>query len=234
MTTTTSSSAQRVRVLIADPDGLARRMITNALRNHPNMIVLAAVSDPRETLELTRHYQPDILIIDSTLTTDHGTELLHQAKTASPHTRILAITANPDQPTAIETLRAGADGHINKDLNPDHLAQLVTRAAAGEAIVPRNLVTALLDQLQQIPENGWRPLHSRLTTREWEIIELLAQNNSTEQIADTLVLSIETVYSHVKNLLRKLNVTHRHEAVIAAQHLRQQEIQTPTLHTLTA
>jgi DNA-binding NarL/FixJ family response regulator len=102
--------------------------------------------------------------------------------------------------------------------------RLVARAAAGEAIVSRSVVTSLLDRLREVPETGWRPLHSRLTTREWEVVDLLADEASTEEIADRLVLSIETVYSHVKSVLHKLGVGCRQEAVIAAKQLRREEV----------
>ena len=84
-------------------------------------------------------------------------------------------------------------------------------------------MTSLLELLHATPDEGWRPTHSRLTTREWEIVELLDQDTSTEQIAETLVLSPTTVYSHVKSVLRKLGVHSRHDAILAAERLRKEE-----------
>ena len=81
----------------------------------------------------------------------------------------------------------------------------------------------VLELLREIPDAGWRPLHSRLTTREWEIVELLAQRASTHEIAEQLVLSPSTVYSHVKSVLRKLSVHSRHDAILAAERLRKEE-----------
>ncbi len=217
-------AAERIRVLIADPDGLARRMISNALRKTTDMTVIACIADAREALELTRHYRPDVLVLDTTLAAEGGAALVVEAREASPETRILTISAGEEDEAAIALLRAGAIGHVSKNLDPDRLARLVERAAAGEAIVSRSLVTELLELLRDVPETGWRPLHSRLTTREWEMVELLAEESSTEQIAETLVVSTETVYSHIKSLLRKLGVTCRREAVTAAQQLRQEEV----------
>jgi two-component system nitrate/nitrite response regulator NarL len=217
-------AVQRIRVLIADPDGLARRMISNALRETTGMTVVACIADAREALELTRHYRPDVLVLDAIIAGEDSAGFVHRAHETSPETRILTISAVAEDEATIALLRAGAIGHISKDLDPDRLARLVERAAAGEAIISRTLVTELLDLLREVPETGWRPLHSRLTTREWEVVELLAEEGSTEQIADTLVLSTETVYSHIKSLLRKLGVTCRQEAVTAAQQLRQEEV----------
>jgi hypothetical protein len=80
---------------------------------------------------------------------------------------------------AIAALRAGAVGHIHKDVDPQRFASLVLRAAEGEAIIPQDLLMPLLELLRAIPERGWRPLHSRLTTREWEIVELLGRCDSS-------------------------------------------------------
>jgi DNA-binding NarL/FixJ family response regulator len=220
--TPTQPAGPTVRVVIADNDGLARSMMHTALRAAPGIAIIAATGRAHEVLELVRYYQPTVLILDTALLRDQGVKLLTEIRAASPTTRILTIAVNDDQ-TALAAIRAGAVGHLSKDINPDKLAGLVDRAASGEAIVPRRLVTALLERLPELPDAGWRPLHSRLTTREWEIIALLSEGASTQDIAERLVLSITTVYSHVKSILRKLAVHSRHDAVQAAERLRRQE-----------
>jgi DNA-binding NarL/FixJ family response regulator len=214
--------AARMRVVIGDQDGLARRMMRNALNEADGLVVVAAAQDARETLELSRYYRPDVLVIDTMLSATGCVELIRDVETASPDTRILTVSAD-DDPGALAALRAGAIGHASKDLEPRKLAGLVLRAAAGEAIVPRRLVAPLLGMVRGVPEAGWRPVHSRLTTREWEIVDLLRDDASTEQIADSLVVSVTTVYSHVKSVLRKLDVHSRRDAVAVAQRLRHDE-----------
>ena len=90
-------------------------------------------------------------------------------------------------------------------------------------IISQWLMPAVLEALREVPDSGWRPLRSRLTTREWEIVELLEGGATTQQIADRLVLSPMTVYSHTKSILRKLGVNSRRDAVIAAERLRREE-----------
>jgi DNA-binding NarL/FixJ family response regulator len=99
-----------------------------------------------------------------------------------------------------------------------------------EAIVPQRLVVALLELMREIPDTGWRPLRSCLTTREWEIVEHLAEGASTQHIAERLVLSPTTVYSHVKSVMRKLDVHSRRDAVVAAERLRHEEASTGDTH----
>ena len=124
-----------------------------------------------------------MVIIDTALPPDGGVELIGQVLLVSPETRVLTVSVD-DQQAALAALRAGAVGHIGKDIDPDELARLVVRAADGEAIIPQQLIMPLLELLREAPDTGWRPLHSRLTTREWEIVELLAEGATTEQIAE--------------------------------------------------
>jgi DNA-binding NarL/FixJ family response regulator len=213
---------QRVRVVIADHDGLARSMMRAALADASGIATVASTGDGREALQLVRYYRPAVLTLDTGLLSNGRVELVRAIRLASPETRVLTISIDDDR-TALAALRAGAAGHLSKDINPRKLAALVARVAAGEAIIPRHLTRPLLELLRQLPETGWRPLHSVLTNREWQIVELLGDGASTQDIADRLVLSPTTIYSHVKSLLHKLGVHSRQDAVRAAQRLRREE-----------
>jgi DNA-binding NarL/FixJ family response regulator len=212
----------RGRVMVADHDGFARRLIQNALQDDGGVVTLPAAKDAREMLELVRHYRPTVLILDTGLADGGCVQLISEVLLVAPQTRILTVSADQDE-TALAALRAGAVGHISKDVDPSELVRLVGLAANGEAIVPRRLVMPLLALLRASPEVGWRPVRSRLTTREWEIVELLADGSSTERIAERLVVSPTTVYSHVQSVLRKLGVHSRSDAVAAAERLRHEE-----------
>jgi two-component system nitrate/nitrite response regulator NarL len=209
-------------VLIADHDGLARSMMRTSLRKADTVALVATAGDGREALELARYYRPTVLVVETALPPDGGVELIAKVLLVSPETRVLTVSVD-DQKGALAALQAGAVGHIAKDIDPDQLARLVVRAAGGEVIVPQQLMTPLLELLREVPNGGWRPLHSRLTTREWEIVELLAEGASTQEIADRLVLTRDTVYSHVKRVMRKLGVHSRRDVVVAAARLRREE-----------
>ncbi len=216
------SRDQRVRVVIADHDGLARSMIRAALHDASGIAIVASTGDRREALELAGHYRPTVLILDTGLLSNGRLELVGAILLASPETRILTISVDDDR-TALAALRAGAAGHLSKEIDPGKLAALVVRVAAGEAVIPRRLTRPLLELLRELPETGWRPLHSVLTNREWQIIDLLGEGASTHDIAESLVLSPTTVYGHIKSLLRKLSVHSRPDAVRAARRLRREE-----------
>jgi DNA-binding NarL/FixJ family response regulator len=195
------------------------------------LVVIGGARDGREALELARHYQPEVLLVDIALPPSGGVDLIRQLVPILP-TRIVTVSAAPnvDEPV-LAALHAGAIAHIDKDVDPDEFVRLVILAAGGEAIIPSRVMARLLELWREIPAGGWRPLRSTLTTREWEIVDLLSEGASTEAIAERLVLSPSTVYTHVYRLLRKLGVHSRFEAVAAAQRLRQQEASSegPTL-----
>jgi DNA-binding NarL/FixJ family response regulator len=221
-------SDQRIRVLIADHDGLARCTMRSALHELERVAIVLSTGERREALELLDHYRPTVAILDVGLPPNGCIELIREMLQIAPQTRILTVSTN-DHQTPITALRAGSIGHINKNTEPHEFAHQVLRAADGQAIVPQQLITPLLELIHNIPDAGWRPLHSRLTTREWEIIDHISNGANTKQIAETLVLSETTIYSHIKNLMRKLNVHTRHEAIPAAENLRRQEA-TSTKH----
>jgi DNA-binding NarL/FixJ family response regulator len=230
---TAGLDARPLRVLVADYDGLARAMMRAALNDSDRIAIVLSAADGRETVQLARYYRPTVLICELDIPPAGAADLITHVHAVSPSTRVLTISAG-DPRAALQTLRAGAVGHIAKETNPEALARIVEQAADGEPIIPNQLLTPLLQLIREIPDGGWRPLHSRLTTREWEIIELLEKGASTHQIADQLVLSTTTIYSHIKSVLRKLGVHNRHDAILAAKQLRKHETsQTTNPHTPT-
>jgi DNA-binding NarL/FixJ family response regulator len=205
-------------------------MMHDVLQN-AGFVVIGGARDVREAVELARHYRPDLLLLDIALPPTGGVDLIRQV-VPIVDTRIVTVSAGAEgDESVLAALHTGAIGHIDKDVDPDELVRLVMLASDGEAIIPSRVMTRLLALWREIPAGGWRPLRSTLTTREWEIVDLLSEGASTEAIAERLVLSPSTVYTHVYRLLRKLGVHSRFEAVAAAQRLRQQEASSegPTL-----
>jgi DNA-binding NarL/FixJ family response regulator len=119
-------------------------------------------------------------------------------------------------------LRAGAAGFLTKDVDVSVVPRALLSALDGEAVISRRLSMRLVERLRHAPEGaaGLRPVKSPLTPREWEVVDLLYEGRTTDQIAEILVLSTETVRSHVKHILRKLDARTRAEAVAIAQRMR--------------
>jgi DNA-binding NarL/FixJ family response regulator len=152
-----------------------------------------------------------------------GVEATRVIHDRSPDTCIVLLASSPDDSLGLRALRAGAVGYLSKDVEPDVLPRVLRGAIEGEAAISRRLAMTLIESYRRAPRggSGFRPVRSALTDREWEVLDLLASGARTEEIAQTLVLSTETVRSHLKNLYRKLEVRSRQEATEAAQRLRE-------------
>jgi DNA-binding NarL/FixJ family response regulator len=220
----TGSRNERLRALLADPDPLVRGVVRDELRN-AGFIVVADTGDGRDALDLVRFYRPDLAVMEARLPSLETVSAIRTIARDVPQTRVVILSAAPDEELGLELLRAGAVGYLSKDGGVAALPRTLAKVAAGEAAVPRTLSMRVLESLRRVPDRGWRPLHSQLTTREWEVIELLSAGAGTQDIAAELVLSPATVYGHVKNIMRKLEVRSRSEAVAAAQRLRPAEME---------
>jgi DNA-binding NarL/FixJ family response regulator len=216
-----SSENGRLRVVLADPDPLVRQVVRDALRT-AGFVVVADTADGRDALDLVRFYRPDLAVMEAQLA---SVSAIRAIACDAPQTRVVVLSADADEELGLEVLRAGAVGYLSKDHGVAVLPRILAKVAEGEAAVPRTLSMRLLQSLRCAPDRGWRPLHSQLTTREWEVVELLSAGAGTQDIAEELVLSPATVYGHVKNIMRKLGCRTRADAVAAAERLRPAEME---------
>jgi DNA-binding NarL/FixJ family response regulator len=208
-------------VIVVDDDPFARRQVRDALQAE-GVVVVADAGDGREAVELAKYYRPDVVLMDVVMPVMDGIEATKQITSANPGTQVVLLTGTDERELGFLGLKAGAVGFIPKDISIDAIPRVVRGVDAGEAAFSRQLSRQLVERLQALPDGGvgLRPVRSPLTSREWEVLDLLCEGKGTQQIADTLVLSVETVRSHIKNTLRKLGVRSRAEAVKVAETLR--------------
>jgi NarL family two-component system response regulator LiaR len=219
--TQSAEVAPKLRAIVADDDAFARRMIKEALQRG-DVVVIAEAQNGREAVELALHYRPDVMLMDVVMPELDGIAATRRIVKENPDQIIVILTSADEDEMGMLGLRAGASGFLTKDLDVDVLPRALHSVLSGEAAISRKLSMRLVERLRLAPDGtlGLRPVKSPLTQREWEVVDLLAQSRTTDQIADALVLSSETVRSHVKNILRKLEVRSREEAVARAQRMR--------------
>jgi DNA-binding NarL/FixJ family response regulator len=216
-----TTRATNVRVLLVDQDPLVRRVVRDALAAG-GISVVAEAGDGREAVDLASRCKPDVVLMDLVLPELDGPTTIRRIVSATPLVRVVVLTAAKDAPTGISALKAGASGYVTKDVDPSTLPRIIAAVANGEAAVSRAFVSVLIDRLRSAPEGnaGLRPVRSRLTPREWEVMDLLCAGYSLDDVTDTLVVSPETVRSHLQRAMRKLDVHTREAAVEAVRELR--------------
>jgi DNA-binding NarL/FixJ family response regulator len=178
--------------------------------------VCAEAASATQAVEAALRERPDACLLDVHMP-GGGTAAAATISLRLPRTVVIMLTVSREDEDLIESLRRGAFGYLLKDMDPSKLPTAVRAALAGEATLPRSLTARLIEEVRQRPRVRRLPIQPRgrpeLTGREWEILELLGEEASTAEIANRLFLSQVTVRRHVSNILRKLAVSSREEAV---------------------
>jgi NarL family two-component system response regulator LiaR len=208
-------------MITADDDPFARRVIKGTLRR-AGLTVVAEAKNGREAVQLALHYRPDVVLMDVVMPELDGILATRQILKVQPDQLVVVLTGEDEREFGLPALEAGAVGFLSKEVDVDALPRTIEGVLRGEAAISREMTRRLIDRYRGTAHSaaGLRPIKSPLTPREWEVIELLQPDRSPEHVADTLVLSTETVRSHIKNIMRKLDVHSRADALVAAERLR--------------
>jgi DNA-binding NarL/FixJ family response regulator len=214
--------APPLRTIVADDDPLVRRLIRDTLQMD-GVTVIAEASNGREAVELALFYRPDVVLMDYMMPELDGIEATRRIYEGDSSIRIVLLTGAAEDELGLRGLRAGASGFLSKDMELAALPRALRGALDGEAAISRRLAMQLVQHFRTAPTAGMglRPVRSSLTDREWEVLDLVSGGASNEDIGRMLVLSHETVRSHLKNLYRKLEVRSREDAVAAAMRMRE-------------
>ena len=209
------------RVIIADDDPFARRVIKGALQA-AGLTVVAEAKNGREAVQLVLHYRPDVVVMDVVMPELDGILAMRQILKANPDQLVVVLTGGDERELGLLAIRAGAVGFLSKEADIDALPRALEGVRRGEAAISREMTRRLIDRYRGTADGatGLRPIKSPLTAREWEVIDLLKRDRSPQHVAEALVLSPETVRSHIKNIMRKLDVHSRADAVAVAERLR--------------
>jgi DNA-binding NarL/FixJ family response regulator len=205
----------KLRLLIADDQPLMRAGFKAVLEATGEMEVVGEAGDGSEAVSAARTLKPDIVLMDVRMPNLDGIEAIRQL----PNHRVLVLTTFGLDEYIVEALRAGASGFITKDVPADELVRAVRVVAAGDALLTPTVTRQLLDRVaRRLPAPvGHAPGElDQLTEREREVLELLARGMSNAEIADALVVGEATVKTHVSNVLMKLGLRDRVQAVVLA------------------
>ncbi|MFC0628966.1 response regulator [Kribbella deserti] len=203
---------QPIRVVMADDHPQLRHGIRVALEAG-GFEVCGEAADGPGAIRLTEQHRPDVALLDIHMP-GSGIRAAGEIRRLVPETAIVMLTVSRADADLFDSLRAGASGYLLKDTDPARLPAALRGVLAGEAAIPRSLVARILDEFRAPGRPSRRtPAASRLSSREWEVMELLSQGLTTEAVAERLFLAPTTVRVHVSSVLRKLRVTDRQAAI---------------------
>jgi NarL family two-component system response regulator LiaR len=209
------------RVVIADDDPAFRSEVRAALQS-AGIVVIAQADNGRDAIDLAVHFRPDVVLMDVVMIGMDGIAATRAISARAPEVKVVLLTSSEDAELGMIGLRAGADGHLVKGLELDDLVAAVRRAADGDPVLAPAVARRLIERLRALPDGGLgvRPVRSSLTSREWEVLDLLCAGLTVDDVADRLVLARDTVRTHVKRILRKLGVHSQAEAIEMANGIR--------------
>jgi DNA-binding NarL/FixJ family response regulator len=205
----------RLRVIVADDHPVVRLGICNALQKESDIDVVAEAADGAQALTLTGELRPDVLILDAQMPEMDGLEATRAVRAQYPDVRILILSAYAHDHYVFGTLAEGADGYLLKDEAVDHVVSAVRVVAAHETWLSPEVATKVVQRTTARDTDGELG-PDQPTEREMDVLELLAQGLSNEEIAQALYITERTVRFHISNLKAKLHASSRIELVVEA------------------
>ncbi len=202
-------------ILIVDDHPLFRKGVADLLEMDPEFELLAEAKSGAEGVELAKSMHPDLILLDLNMRGMDGVETLSRLKQEGLNSLVIILTFSNAEADLVATFRAGADGYLLKDMEPEALLESLRAAARGETVLDPSLSGMLAHAMKALDDTP-AANDAALTDREREILALIAAGMSNKKIAQELDISDGTVKVHVKNLLRKLNLRSRLEAAVWA------------------
>jgi DNA-binding NarL/FixJ family response regulator len=206
------SAKEAISVVVVDDHEMFAQGLQVILSADPGIEVVATAGTVEAGCAAVRLHSPDVVLMDYELPDGDGATATVRIKQEVPQTQVVMVTSFDDETILIRAIEAGASGFITKHKAIQEVASAVRAAKAGEALISPSMLARLLPRLRHNP----RGLGADLTPRESEVLQLLAEGVSNQQIADKLVLSLHTVRNHVQNVITKLGAHSKLEAVAAA------------------
>lgn len=211
---------EKIKVLIVDDHQIVRQGLRTFLELHEDIIVIGEAGDGQTAVEMARQYDLDIILMDLVMPRLDGVEATRQVKSLNDNIKVIALTSFTEDDKVFPAVQAGASSYLLKDISPDDLVGAIRAVHRGQASLHPDIARKLMDAIRIKPQSDAKrevatPAMA-LTERERDVVRLVAQGRSNQEIAQILVISDKTVKTHVSNILSKLNLEDRTQLAIYA------------------
>ncbi len=204
-----------VRILLVDDHPLLRKGVLQLLELEQRFVAVGEAGSGEQALALARQHRPDLILLDLNMAGMQGVEILTALREAGVRARVVVLTVSDSEEDVVAALRAGADGYLLKDMEPEDLMACLHQAAAGKLVISEELMPVLARALGR-PDSAAERDRVELTAREQDILQFIVHGFSNKMIARELGIAEGTIKVHVKNLLKKLKLRSRVEAAVWA------------------
>jgi DNA-binding NarL/FixJ family response regulator len=216
-----SRPSEPIRTMIVDDHALFRRGLEMVLQSEPDIDLVGEASDGAEAVEKAGESLPDVVLMDIRMPRSSGIEACRAMKDVVPSAKIVMLTISDEEEDLFEAIRAGASGYLLKDIPLDEVAETVRAVHGGQSLINPSMAGKLLTEFAALArreesERAQRIPAPRLTEREIQVLKLVARGMNNRDIAKELFISDNTVKNHVRNILEKLQIHSRMEAVMVA------------------
>lgn len=206
---------ESITILIVDDHAVVRQGVRTLLEMHPDLHVVGEAESAEEAFPLAEELVPDVVLLDLLLPGVNGVEATRKIKQISPRSQIVVLTSYAEDEQLFPTLRAGALSYLLKDIRPRELAESIRKAARGESVLHSRVAARMIAEVREAKRKT-PPAFAELTSRELEVLQLLANGQTNADIAEQLVLSEKTVRGYVSNILSKLHLADRTQVAVLA------------------
>lgn len=203
----------RTRLVVVDDHALFRRGLISLLNEMPDFQVAGEASNGREALQVIEKVRPDFVLLDINMPLMNGIETLNQIRKLNPVPKVLMLTISQNDEDLIAAIVAGADGYVLKNTEPEALRNTILQVVAGNSVLAPEVTAKVFHAVRRSQSDRSRGL---LSDREVEVLGCLARGQTTAQIAAALYISENTVKTHIRHILEKMEVNNRAEAVARA------------------
>ena len=215
----TKLQSEKLRVIIVDDHVLFRRGLEMVLENENDIEVVGEATDGQQAVDKTSELMPDVVLMDVRMPRRSGIEATQRIKELMPHVKIVVLTNSDEEADLYEAIKAGASGYLLKEISSEEVADAIRSVVQGHSRISPAMASKLLTEFQAMSKrtDDRQPLAPpKLTERELQILRLVAKGLGNRDIAQQLFISENTVKNHIRNILEKLQLHSRMEAVIYA------------------